>query len=404
MNLTAAVVANLKLQPGEADRIWFDDAIPGFGLRSRETGSRSWIFQYKVGTKTRRLVIGQAAAIKVARAREIAGELHAKVRLGGDPAAERRVKIERSAHTFGALAKRYLDQQKTELRSNSYREIERHLEQHAANLHGLPIDTIDQRTIADRLSGIEKNSGAVTANRVRATMSAMFGWSMREGLALGNPVANTNKRDEKPRERVLSDAELRLVWKALADNQYGAILKLLMLTGQRMSEIAGLHWSEIDFDRSIISLPGERTKNGRPHDIPIADTVREILQSQTKTADRDFVFGKGAGPFSGLSRCKEALDKRIAELNGAPLPDWVHHDIRRSVATGMAGTGIQPHIIEAVLNHVSGHKGGIAGIYNRAQYIAEKAQALARWGEHVDAVVTSAVVPSAKVVKLPRRR
>src|SRR5262245_16857251 len=109
MNLTAAVVANLKLRNGEADRIWFDDSVPGFGLRVRESGSRSWIFQYKIGSKTRRLVIGQAAAIKVGRAREIAGELHAKVRLGGDPAADKRVRVERSAHTFGALVERYLD-------------------------------------------------------------------------------------------------------------------------------------------------------------------------------------------------------------------------------------------------------------------------------------------------------
>jgi integrase len=388
MNLTAAAVASLKLAPGEADRIWFDDSVPGFGLRVRETGARSWVFQYKIGAKTRRLVIGQEAAIKVARAREIAGELHAKVRLGGDPAAEKRVKVERSAHTFGALAQKYLDQQKSELRPSSYREIARHLEKHAKPLHGLPVDTIDQRTIADRLSGIEKHSGAVTSNRVRATMSAMFGWGMREGLTLSNPVMNTNKRDEKPRERVLSDAELRLVWQALGDNQYGTIIKLLMLTGQRVNEIAGLRWLEVDFDRGLIGLPGERTKNGRPHDIPMADTLRTLLASQPKIADREFVFGKpGAGPFSGLSRCKDALDKRIAELNGSPLPDWVHHDLRRSVATGMADIGIQPHIIEAVLNHVSGHKGGIAGIYNRAQYSAEKAQALARWDEHVSAIV-----------------
>jgi integrase len=388
MNLTAVVVTNLKLKPGEADRIWFDDRVPGFGLRIRESGSQSWIFQYKIGAKTRRLVIGQAAAIKVAKAREIAGDLHAKVRLGGDPAAERRVKIERNAHTFGALAQRYLDQQKTELRASSYREIARHLEQHAAPLHGLPVDTIDQRTIANRLSRIEKISGAVTANRVRATMSAMFGWGMREGLALHNPVANTNKRDERPRERVLNDTELRLVWTALGDNQYGAIIRLLILTGQRVNEIAGLRWSEVDFNRGVISLPGERTKNGRPHDIPMADTARSLLEAPPKIAGRDFVFGKpGAGPFSGLSRCKEALDKRIAELNGSPLPDWVHHDLRRSVATGMADIGIQPHIVEAVLNHVSGHKGGIAGIYNRAQYSAEKAQSLARWDEHVRGIV-----------------
>jgi integrase len=391
MKLTAQNTDGLKLKPGEADRIWFDDAVRGFGLRVRQTGSRSWIFQYKIGRKTRRLVIGQAEAggIKVARAREIAGELQAKVKLGGDPAAEKRVRVQRASHTLGALIEKYLDQQRTQLRAGSYREVKRHLEKHAAPLHALPIDTIDQRTIADRLGTLEKNSGPVTANRVRATMSAMFVWGMKEGRALANPVLFTNKRREEPRDRVLTGAELRAVWQALGDdNQYDAIIKLLMLTGQRMNEIAALRWEEIDFDRGIIALPGLRTKNGRPHEIPMAETVRSLLQSQPRTEDRDLVFGRGSGPFSGLSRCKERLDQRITELNGGkPLLAWVHHDLRRSAATGMAGIGIQPHIIEAVLNHVSGHKAGVAGIYNRASYAAEKAQALARWDEHVASVV-----------------
>jgi integrase len=383
--LTAHSITTLRLGRGETDRIWFDDAVPGFGLRVRQGGSRAWIYQYKIGKKQRRLVIGQASAIKPAQAREIASQHHAKVKLGHDPAAEKRVRVERATHTLAALVERYLAYQKGKLRPGSYREIARHLTYHAAPLHNLPIDAVDQRTIATHLNVIERHSGAVTSNRVRATMSAMFSWAMREGEVLSNPVTNTNKRDERPRERVLGDAELRRVWQALADDQYGTIIKLLMLTGQRVSEIAGLRWSEIDFDRDIIALPGPRTKNGLPHDVPMAAAVRELLQSRPKTNARDFVFGKGAGPFSGLSRCKERLDVRIGE--SGPIVPWVHHDLRRSVATGMANIGIQPHIIEAVLNHVSGYKSGIAGIYNRAQYSAEKAQALARWDEHIAAIL-----------------
>jgi integrase len=387
MKLTVQSAEALKLGRGERDRIWFDDAVPGFGLRVRETGSRSWIFQYKIGNKTRRLVIGQVSAIKLGRAREIASEYHAKVKLRQDPAAERRLQVQRASHTFGALALRYLEQQRSELRPGSYREIARHLEKYSAPLHRLPVDAVDQRTIAERLSGIEKNSGAVTSNRVRATMSAMFTWGMKEGLVLTNPVANTNKREEKARERVLVDSELRVIWQALGDNQYGTIVKLLMLTGQRLNEIAGFRWPEIDFDRGVISLPGSRTKNGRPHELPMASQVRALLSTQPRVDGRDLVFGKGEGPFSGFSRCKEALDNTIAELNGRPLARWRLHDLRRSVATGMAELGVQPHVIEAVLNHVSGHKGGIAGIYNRAQYSAEKAQALARWDEHINTIV-----------------
>jgi integrase len=209
----------------------------------------------------------------------------------------------------------------------------------------------------------------------------MFTWAMREGLALSNPVANTNRREERARDRVLSADELHKIWRALRDDDSGTIVKLLMLTGQRANEIAGLRWDEIDFQRGLISLPGTRTKNKRPHDIPISPTVVSLLQSRVRT-DRDSVFGRLSGPFSGWSATKAALDERTG-----PLKHWVIHDLRRSVATGMADIGIQPHIIEAVLNHVSGHKGGIAGIYNRAQYSTEKAQALARWDEHLRVLV-----------------
>jgi integrase len=387
MNLTAHSVAGLKLDSGETDRIWFDDTVPGFGLRVRQAGSRSWVFQYKIGRTTRRLVIGSASAIKVAKAREIAGQHHAAVKLGRDPAAEKRTQVERASHTFGGLMERYLDRQRGELRPGSFGEVSRHLETHSKPLHALPVDTVDQRIVAGMLAAIEKSSGAVTANRVRATMSAMFTWGMKEGLVRANPVMFTNKRQEKPRDRVLTDSELRLIWQALGDSQYGAIVKLLMLTGQRANEIAGLRWDEIDFDRDVISLPGSRTKNGRPQEIPMAATVRTLLLSQPKIVDRELVFGRGSGPFSGFSRCKDVLDVDVAKLNGkAPAP-WVIHDLRRSVATRMADIGIAPHIIEAVLNHVSGHKGGVAGIYNRATYAAEKAQALVRWDEHIASLV-----------------
>jgi integrase len=186
----------------------------------------------------------------------------------------------------------------------------------------------------------------------------------------------------------LTDNELRLIWQALGDSQYDTIVKLLLLTAQRANEIAALRWEEIDFDRNVISLPGSRTKNGRPHEIPMAATIRQLLQSQQKTDERELIFGRGAGPFSGFSRCKDALDKTIAELNGGKaVAPWVHHDLRRTAATRMADIGIQPHIIEAVLNHISGHKGGVAGIYNRSSYAAEKAQALSRWDEHIASVV-----------------
>jgi integrase len=236
----------------------------------------------------------------------------------------------------------------------------------------MPVDSIRLRDVADLLSKIDRASGATTTNRVRSTLSACFAWAMREGLALSNPVANTNKRDEQTRDRVLSNEELGRIWNAAGADAYGTIIKLLILTGQRRSEIAELRWSEVNGD--AMNLPGDRTKNKRPHVIPLGATSRRLLAEVPRAGENVFKF-------ANWSIHKRTLDERSG------VAGWVIHDIRRSVATGMADIGIQPHIIEAVLNHVSGHRAGVAGIYNRANYAAEKAAALARWDEHVAYIV-----------------
>lgn len=202
------------------------------------------------------------------------------------------------------------------------------------------------------------------------------------------------RRKEKSRDRVLDDAELKTIWGGLDDDQYGAIIKLLVLTGQRANEIAGLRWPEIDFERGLIVLPAERTKNARVHQVPISDAVRDLLKAREEDRDRkrDLVFGY-RGPFSRWTYSKAALDKKLV---GKVTAHWVPHDLRRTVATRMADLGVQPHVIEALLNHVSGHQAGVAGIYNRSLYTAEKADALALWADHVTAVVEgrrSKVIP-----------
>jgi integrase len=388
MKLTAQALAKFKW-PDKPDHIVFDDGIAGFGLRKRD-GRHSWLFQYAIGSGaeriTRRIKIGDYPALSPAKAREEAEVLHAKVHLHGDPAIERRKNRIEAGKTFGKLVEQYLEFKEGQLRPRSFEEVRRHLEVNSKPLHSLPLVSVDQGAIAGRLNAVAKG-GAIAANRTRASLSAMFVWAMGEGLAAVNPVINTNRREEKTRDRVLSAPELRTIWRALEDDDYGVIVKLLMLAGQRANEMAGLRWSEVDFRTGLISLPGERCKNGRHHDIAMADGVRSLLEARREAGDRDLIFGRGDGPFSGWSKAKAALDERTG-----PLKHWTIHDLRRSVATGMADIGIQPHVIEAVLNHVSGHKGGIAGIYNRAQYATEKAQALARWNEHLAGVIAGRIV------------
>src|SRR3954447_9253114 len=171
-----------------------------------------------------------------------------------------------------------------------------------------------------------------------------------------------------------------------------------------------MRWEELDLGRALWSLPGSRTKNWTPHDIPLAAPAADLLRGVRRRDGRDLVFGGRGGPFSGWTESKRRLDRRLhaarcetAEAAGAgparvgAMPPWVLHDLRRTLVTGMAEIGVQPHVIEAVVNHVSGHKAGVAGVYNRATYSAEKRQALERWAEHVLALVAGDEASAAPV-------
>lgn len=411
MKLTAKNIQRLKLPVGKTDHLFWDDDIPGFGLRLREGGSRSWIFQYAIGDKQRRMSLGAAAPesftkIKIKDGdgeqktlkigiREYAADLHAKVKLGQDPAGEKQQARKTATDTFEDVAERFLAFQKAHggrgqgLRQSSYTEAERHLMTHSKTLHRLLLDKIQQRDIANVISAMRVKH-PVTANRVRTSLASLFSWAISEGLVTSNPVTGTKRTEEKSRDRVLDASELRLIWNALEDDHFGSIIKLLALTGQRAAEIAGMRWSELKND--VLVLPPERTKNHREHLVPLSGPARAIIAAQPRRVDqdgnlRDLIFGFGQGPFSGWGNSKEDLDKRIAKKVGRELPHWTPHDLRRSFATHASGLGIQPHIIEVILNHVSGFRAGVAGIYNRHAYDAEKRTALALWADHLMAIV-----------------
>ena len=300
----------------------------------------------------------------------------------------------RTAETLGGELTRYLSRKRAAMKPRAFAEVERHLMNHAKPLHRLRLGEIDRRSVALRLAEIEEASGPIARNRVRSSLSAFFAWAVTEGFVETNPVVGTAKAEEGGgRERVLSPAELAEIWTALEDDQFGDIVRLLVLTGQRREEIGGLRWSEVDFERGLIVLPPARTKNRRLHEIPFSPLAQAILKRQPRR--RYFIFGIGKGGFSGWSDCKARLDQRVlaarqeTNAKAKPLADWRLHDLRRTAATQMAELGVLPHIIEAVLNHVSGHRAGVAGIYNRARYEGEMRRALGRWEHHVE-VVTSA--------------
>ncbi|MDA9508085.1 hypothetical protein XI09_26295 [Bradyrhizobium sp. CCBAU 11386] len=435
MKLTAKGFGAARLKAGETDKVFFDDDIPGFGLRVRAGGSRSWVFQYTIGNKQRRMSLGAATpeSFKTVKERaqdgrrehtvklgirEQVAHLHARVKLGEDPAGDKTESRKRAADTFEAVAKKFLAAKKAATRPGSYEEVERHILKHAKPLHGLQADKITRRDIAELLGVVRTNSGPVAANRVRSTLSDFFSWSMGEGVAESNPVIGTNKTEETSRERVLKDFELRLIWKHAGDDDHGTILKLMMLTGQRADEIANLRRTEIAkvevprkrgedgipelpaFEIDAIDLPSERTKNKRPHLVPLSAPAKALLDARPERANadgklREHVFGIGQGGFSGWSRCKDRLDERITKDLGRSLEHWRPHDLRRTMSTKMNDDlDVLPHVVEAILNHISSAgsgKKGVAGTYNRAMYLRERVVALRRWANHLDAIVNNVI-------------
>jgi len=368
--------------------ITWDPKLPGFGLRTRN-GKRTWVFQYKIGDRNRRIKIGgpelsREQARKLAQA--LQGDL-AKARLGHgtDPATERdKIKQAktRPANSFAATIPAYLEARAGGLKPATHEAQARHLNNHWAALHGLALADIARADVAASLSAIAKDHGPIAANRARATLSKFYAWAIGEGLCDTNPVIGTNKRDENdPRERSLSDAEVAKVWLAAPDNDYGHIVKLGLLTGCRRTELGDLKWSEVDLDAKTITLPKERTKNGQQHVVPLSATAMAIL-SNTERGQGDYVFGRTdyAG-FSGWSKSKAELDEAVK------LKPWTLHDLRRTTRTGLGKIGVQPHIAEAVINHLPPK---LVRTYDTHTYEAEKRNALDRWATHLKTVVAQA--------------
>jgi integrase len=402
--LTPRDIAALTLPPGKSDALYFDHAVPGLAVRLRAGGRKSWIFQYRIGNKQRRLSLGSATALNAHEARKRAALLHAEVKLGRDPAGDKSAARARANETFASVLPLFLARQKERLRPRAFVEIERHLKVHAKRLHHLPLADIARRDVAGVLTATAARLSGASANRVRTSLSSFFSWSIREGLLDANPATWTERRQEVARNRLLTDDEVREIWTALRDDAYGDIMRLLILCGARREEIGGLRWSEVNVDHGLISLAPERTKNHRAHEILLSPPALAVLKSRSRLAwpdgsPCDFVFARGARGFADWAGSKADLDARIVAARRAAaagadvaeiqaMPAWTPHDFRRLISTTMHDRlGVAPHIVEAILGHV-GHQAGTAGRYNLALYRAEKARALALWGAHVEAIVT----------------
>ena len=429
-------------QPGPRDHFVWDGgekgAVKGFGLKVTPAGGKIYVFQYRIArpgeaerTPAKRYTIGKHGNKTPDEARKRAKDLAALVERGIDPRqqeldkfaakdeagrlAQEKARIEGQL-AFKKVAALWLDHYENEKsrRPSSVRlaklVVNRYLMPALAEKPMPHIGRADIQPIIDAMPPRHKGM----RRAVLAYASVLFGWVAKRGDIASNPLAEMAKPEApKSRDRVLTDAELAEVWNAseTVGAPFGPFFRLLILTGQRRSEVAGMRWGELDRVTSTWTIPADRAKNGVAHIVPLSEMVIAALDGVADIAKGDevkpedvtwpktgFVFTTtGKTPISGHTKAKIALDAAITEARHSddweeeqeaePMPAWRLHDLRRSLATGFQRLGIRFEVTEAVLNHVSGAKGGIAGIYQRHDWKEEKRSALDAWARHVASIV-----------------
>jgi integrase len=387
--LTQRVVETLKPDPNKViERP--DHLYPSLRLVVQpKTGSRAFAVRRKLHGVPIKVTLEEVGLdLKVARERT--REVLAEIAAGRDPRTSRR---KARASTLGGVVALYLKATAGQVRDKTRIERERHLRRDWAPLHQRPIGEIRKGDVAARLLEIASGHGPVAANRSRTTLHGLFSWAVDQDLLEVNVVASTKPplRRELTRDRVLTPEERREILAATAGGgAYDAVVRLLLLTLQRREEVGGMRWNELDLEKAQWTIPSQRTKNGLPHLVPLSRQAVALIRAQPDRGE--YVFGAGgAAPLAGWSWRKRQLDQRLLDArrkvdpDAEPMPRWVLHDLRRTGSTAMnEELGIAPHVVEAVINHMSGDaRRGFAGTYNRAQYLRERATALQAWADHV---------------------
>ena len=376
VTLTDRVVQQAKARGA---RVEIPDAVlPGLYLVVQPTGAKSWAVRYRIGPHTRKLTLaGRYPVLSLARAREAARAALESVSAGKDPAAAKRAGTPAN-DTLAAYVALYREKHVSTVRAGTAVNINRELERMQDEWPGRALRSISKKDVVAVIDKAMKRgpSAGVTAWKVA---KAFFAWCEAREDDFASPARSIRKpAKEKSRDRVLDDNELKLTWEA-ADAEggaAGALVKLLILSGARRNEVTELARDEIKAE--AIELPGERTKNGLPHAIPITPMIRRVVDSLPGTGK--FLLNGTDRPFGDHSGAKEKIAPAIRP--------WRLHDLRRSFASGLQRLGVAPHIVELALNHRSGTFSGVAGIYQRHRYANEVREAFKLWSQHIETLIS----------------
>lgn len=402
--------------------------LPGFGLRLSDRGRKTWFVMYRVGGKKVRETLGTLAAIeKVEAARALARASIEQAQGGINPVEQRRAAEQAAAlakqknpDTFRAVAELYVERYaKKNTKPATWQEAERQLRVDVFPKWGeRPIREITRRDVIELLDEIADRGAPVQANRTLARLRTLFNWALDREVITTSPLARMKLPTvEKARSRALTDDEIRLFWRACETLgwPFGPMYRLLLVTAQRRDEVAGMAWSELDLKQRIWIIPRQRAKNDREHEVHLSTLATEIIEGLPAIGEEPrLVFTTtGKTHASGYSKSKARLDRHMLELlredmaaagkdpEKAAIEEWNLHDLRRTAATGMARLNVPPHVVDKILNHVSGTIRGVAAVYNRHAYVEERKAALEAWGRYVESVVRPAV---SNVVKLTTAR
>jgi integrase len=412
MKFTMLRVGALECPEGQKDKIFFDDELPGFGVRVSRGGGKTFIAQYRAASGVRRVPLGRFEQLSLDDARKRAKEILGAASGGRDPVQEKRVAKEAQLQaaadarfTLEVLIDAWAADRGESRRASYIRIAVGALKTHLKPLLQRPAGIISVREAVAALDAAKASAGPVAANRLLSYARAAYGWANKRQRLQSNPFAGLERPvSEKSRERVLSDAEIGTIWRAASAVAHpgGPFTKILLLTLARREEVASMRWSEISGDGATWTLPSERAKNGKAHIVHLSEPAQDILKTIPRFDGSDFVFtSTGKVPVSGFSFFKRNLEKAMTSTGSVPMPDWRFHDFRRAGVTWLAGHGFAPHVADKLLNHVGGTISGVAAVYQKAEFIAERKAALEAWSKHILASAEGRTMPE-NVVDLKR--
>lgn len=420
MRLTERAITGLKLEPGQKDRLVFDAACPGLGVRLTAKGTRTFVAQW-TDPATRRKVrepLGVWGSLTLDQAREAARARLGAVAKGIDVRAERQAcktaaEVERAeaALTLDALVTDWAALHLAHRRPRYAAEATRAIRYSLAALLNRPAVRITRGDAVNALDRLVKGGKAAMAGRTMAYARAAFRWAQKRGKVPGNPFADLPiSAGATERDRVLTDSELADVWAATDSLGYpfGPFFKLAILTLQRREEVAGMQWSEISADLGLWTIPAARMKNGKPHDVHLAAAAREVLRALPRAEGSDYVFSTtGKTPVSGFSKAKGQLDAAVTAARAqaaasagaklASLAPWRLHDLRRTGVSKLAALGIDSIVADKLLAHKPAKLRGVAAVYQRYDFAEERARALDAWAARV-----VGGQPASNIVRLAR--